>query len=126
VLRSPEDVPDVTIDWFDGQRWQPLATEPLGVPTLYKANASQLGDFAIVVPGAVATPAPPESGETLPPVPTPAAHTPAATPSATAAPPAGTGGSGFSPVLAVVSVVLAGVLVGLAGAIIYLWRSRRD
>ena len=95
------------------------------MPLLYKANASQLGDFAIVVPGAVATPAPLESGETLPPVP-PAAHTPAATPSATAAPPSGTGGAGFSPVLAVVSVVLAGILVGLAGAIIYLWRSRRD
>jgi hypothetical protein len=126
VLRSPEDVPDVTIDWFDGQRWQPQTTEPLGVPTLYKANASKLGDFAIVVPGAVATPAPLESGQTLAPVPTPAAHTPAATPSATATPPAGTGGSGFSLGLGVVSVVLAGILVALAGAIIYLWRSRRD
>jgi hypothetical protein len=102
-----------------------LKTEPLGVSKLYKANATQLGDFAIVVPGAGGTPAPLPSGQTLPPVPTPAVHTPSATPSATATPPTSTGGSGFSPVLAVVSVVLAGILVGLAGAIFYLWRSRR-
>jgi hypothetical protein len=129
VLRIPEgeDESSVTIDWFDGQRWQPQATEPLGptLPLLYKANATQLGDFAIVVPGAGATPAPLPSGQTLPPVPTPALHTPGPTPSATITPPTSTGGSGFNPVLAIVAVVLAGVLVGLGGAMLYLWRSRQ-
>jgi len=126
VLRSPLDEADVTIDWFDGQRWQPQGTEPVGVPTrLYQANATQLGDYAVGVPGVGATPAPLPSGQTLPPVPTPGNGTPAATPSATAAPLTSSGSSGFSPGLAVLSVLIAGVVVGLAAAGLYLWRSRR-
>lgn len=125
VLRIPLDEATVTIDWFDGQRWQPQATDPLGVPTLYKTNATQLGDYALVVPGQGPTPAPLASGQTPGPAPTAGARTPATTPSSTAAPPVTAGSAGFSVGLALVSVVIAGVVVGLAAAGLYFWRSRR-
>jgi hypothetical protein len=124
VLRIPHDVPNVTIDWFDGQRWQPQRTEPLGVPFLYKTNATRLGFFALVVPSAGTSPAPAPSGQTLAPVPTAGGRTPGAIPSVAPRPPTGNG-SGSSSGLLVISVVLAGVLVGAAAAGLYLWRARR-
>jgi hypothetical protein len=123
VLRVSQDETAVTIDRFDGQRWVPLQTPPLGVPMLYKTNATQLGDFAVVVPGAIATPAPLPAGQTPRPVPTPGVRAPAATNSAGVVPP--TSGGGFSPALAVTSVVIAGVLVALVAAGLYFRRSRR-
>jgi hypothetical protein len=130
VLRIPHDEANVTIDWFDGQRWLPLPTEPLGVPLMYKTNAAQLGDFALVVPGEAATSAPVPSGQTLPPLPSPGTRTAtpssaAGRPSASPQRPPATGASGLSPGLAVIAVVLAGLVVGLGAAGLYLWQARR-
>jgi hypothetical protein len=50
VLRAPCAVPDARIGAFTGNTWQLLSTLSGGLPDLYAANITSLGDFTVVVP----------------------------------------------------------------------------
>ena len=63
VLRSPLAFPQAQIARYTGSAWQLLPTISGGLPDLYAANITELGDFAVVAPPG-ATPLP--SGAGLP------------------------------------------------------------
>jgi hypothetical protein len=50
VLRAPCAVPDARIGTFTGSTWQLLSTLSGGLPDLYAANITSVGDFTVVVP----------------------------------------------------------------------------
>ncbi len=52
VLRAPGGVTDATVGRFSTGAWAPLATSTPSQPGIFLANASSLGDFAILVPAA--------------------------------------------------------------------------
>jgi hypothetical protein len=51
VLRAPDGIVDATIAQVVGGSWQPLTTQPAGQPGIFIANVTQLGDFALILPG---------------------------------------------------------------------------
>ena len=75
VLRAPLPDPGAVIARLDGDQWVALPTQHGGLPDLFAANISQVGDFAVLMSGAA-----------------PSASGPA--PSATAASPSGQPGGG--------------------------------
>jgi len=48
VLRAPLGVGDASIAQLRGEVWQMLPTQPAGLPGVFTANASSVGDFAIL------------------------------------------------------------------------------
>jgi len=57
VMVSPHTDPDRTIEIDTGQGWQPLKTQNQG-PGVWLAVVTQFGEFAVVAPGAAASPYP--------------------------------------------------------------------
>jgi hypothetical protein len=55
VLRSPDARFVTEVARFDGATWVALPTEHGGLPDLFSANIAEIGDFALVLTGAVAT-----------------------------------------------------------------------
>lgn len=51
VVRAPEPDLVAQLARFDGTRWVTIPTESGGLPDLFAANITQLGDFAVVVTG---------------------------------------------------------------------------
>jgi hypothetical protein len=98
VIRAPQQDLIAEIARFDGSSWVTLPTEFGGLPDLFAANITQLGDFAVVVTG----PAP--SGS--------AAASPAGE-SSSPAPSASDGGTGL-PIWAIVALGVTAVGAGLA------------
>jgi hypothetical protein len=105
VLRAPNNVANGTIIHFDGTSWQKVPTDNGGLIDMYATNATELGDYAVLVTGAQ-TPEP--SGLTPPPFST--GPSPSPTPSPT---------GGQTPWL-VIGLVAAAILVGV------LWRTLGD
>lgn len=60
VLRGPAGAGNATVEQFTGNTWHRLDTQPVGNPDTWEANPMSLGDFALVVQGAIS--APPPSG----------------------------------------------------------------
>ncbi|HEY2917176.1 MAG TPA: hypothetical protein VGI98_08185 [Candidatus Limnocylindrales bacterium] len=61
-LRAPDPgTSDATIERYDGSAWRPLSTTAAGASELFTAVVTEFGEFAIVLPGAAATVAPPGS-----------------------------------------------------------------
>ena len=52
VLRAPGGVTDATVGRFSAGAWAQLATSTPSQPGIFLANASSVGDFAILVPAA--------------------------------------------------------------------------
>ena len=105
VVRAPNNVANGTIIHFNGTSWVKVPTDNGGLVDLYATNATQLGDYAVLVTGAQ-TPEP--SGQTPPSF--SIGPTPSGTPS-----PAG----GQTPWL-VIGLVAAAILVAV------LWRTLGD
>jgi len=106
VLRAPNNVANGTIIHFNGTSWDKVPTDNGGLVDLYATNATELGDYAVLVTGAQ-TPEP--SGlASLPP--STLGPTPSATPGAT---------GGQTPWL-IIGLVAAAILVGV------LWRTLGD
>jgi len=105
VLRAPNNVANGTIIHFNGTSWVKVPTDNGGLVDLYATNATELGDYAVLVTGAQ-TPEP--SGQTPPSF--SIGPTPSGTPS-----PAG----GQTPWL-VIGLVAAAILVAV------LWRTLGD
>jgi hypothetical protein len=57
VMVSPHSDPDRTIELDQGQGWQKVSTQNQG-PGLWLAVVTQFGEFAVVAPGAAASPYP--------------------------------------------------------------------
>jgi hypothetical protein len=100
VIRAPQPNPAAQIAHFDGTHWVAIPTESGGLPDLFAANITQLGDFAVVVTG-----------------PTPSGST-AASVAASSPKPSGSGGNGSGqgglPVWVIVLLLIAAVGGGLA------------
>jgi hypothetical protein len=105
VLRAPNNVANGSIIHFNGTSWEKVPTDNGGLVDLYATNATELGDYAVLVTGAQ-TPEP--SGQTPPSF--SIGPTPSGTPS-----PAG----GQTPWL-VIGLVAAAILVAV------LWRTLGD
>ena len=105
VVRAPNNVANGTIIHFNGTSWVTVPTDNGGLVDLYATNATELGDYAVLVTGAQ-TPEP--SGQTQPSF--SIGPTPSGTPS-----PAG----GQTPWL-VIGLVAAAILVAV------LWRTLGD
>lgn len=84
-LRAPDPgTTTATIERFDGTAWHAIQTEAAGMAELFTGVVTDFGDFAIVLPGTIATPGEPgPSSETSQPL---GPSTPAAT-EAVAVPP---------------------------------------
>lgn len=106
VLRAPNNVANGTIIHFNGSSWDKVPTDNGGLVDLYATNATELGDYAVLVTGAQ-TPEPSGLGS-LPP--STLGPTPSGTPGAT---------GGQTPWL-VIGLVAAAILVGV------LWRTLGD
>ena len=140
ALRGPSEVPKATIEHFDGTGWVVFRTQDAGIQSMWLANVTQLGDYALVAPGAP----PVTPGESSGPNPSgaPATGNPggsptASLPSSTSAgatpapsgspsvvpPPGGGSSSGGGLGTPVVIVLTVGVLV-VAGAVVALRRRR--
>lgn len=52
VLRAPQPDPAAMVAHLDAGQWVTLQTQHGGLPDLYAANITQLGDFAMLTPGA--------------------------------------------------------------------------
>lgn len=66
VLRGPPNGTDATIERFANGTWQPLQTDPAGLPDTFLAVVTDFGLFALVAPGPAATllsPSAPASSE---------------------------------------------------------------
>jgi len=98
VLRAPQQDLVAQIARFEGSTWVTLPTEFGGLPDLFAANITQLGDYAVVV------------------VAGPTASASAGTSMAESSPPApsGGGGDGGLPILLVVGLGVVAVGAGLA------------
>jgi hypothetical protein len=55
VVRAPQPDPRAQIAHLDGTRWVPVPTEFGGLPDLFAANITQLGDYAVVLTGPAAS-----------------------------------------------------------------------
>ncbi len=108
VLRAPNNVANGTIIHFNGSSWEKVPTDNGGLVDLYAvSNATELGDYAVMVTGAQTS----EPSGTGGPVPsTTLEPTPSATPRAT---------GGQTPWL-IIGLVAAAILVGV------LWRTMGD
>jgi hypothetical protein len=100
VVRAPQPDPRAQIARFDGTRWVAIPTEFGGLPDLFAANITQLGDYAVVLTG-----------------PTPSGST-AASVAASSPEPSDSGGDGSGqggpPVWVVALLVAAALGAGLA------------
>jgi hypothetical protein len=56
VLRGPAGVANVTMEKLTAGVWQPLQTDPAGLPDTYLAVVTDFGLFALVAPSSVAPP----------------------------------------------------------------------
>ncbi len=56
VLRAPQPDLVAQVAHFDETRWMPLPSEHGGLPDLFAANIDELGDFAVLITGAAASP----------------------------------------------------------------------
>lgn len=99
VMRAPQANLDAQVARFDGTQWVPLPTDHGGLPDLFSANVDQLGDFAVVVPGASASGSGSESS----------VATGSPTPSQTPGP---SGGGIETPPWIILLLVLAAVAIG--------------
>jgi hypothetical protein len=54
VVRAPQPNPAAQIARLDGTRWVTIPTEFGGLPDLFAANITQLGDYAVVLTGSAA------------------------------------------------------------------------
>jgi hypothetical protein len=106
VLRAPLPDPAAVIARLDGGQWVALPTQHGGLPDLFAANISQVGDFAILMSGA----APSASG------PGPSATVAAPSPS----PSGGSGGKGGGgiPTWVIVLFAIAAVAAGLTWGLV--------
>jgi hypothetical protein len=91
VLRAPQPDPAAMVAHLDGGQWVTLTTQHGGLPDLYAANITQLGDFAMLAPAA-------------------APSAPSAAPSAG---PDGSGGNTGIPTWVIALFAIAAVAVGL-------------
>ena len=107
VLRSPIDLPDATIERFNGTGWQPLKTDSAGFASTYVAVVTDFGDFALVTASGQPASVPP-SGAALP--------TPVASggPTGVGQPAPGGGGGAGSFLPLIVAAVAIGILAGAA------------
>jgi hypothetical protein len=55
VLRGPPGVTEATIERFDHGSWQPVHTEPAGLPATFLAIVTDFGAFALVAPAPAVT-----------------------------------------------------------------------
>ena len=106
VLRAPNNVANGTIIHFNGTTWEKVPTDNGGLVDLYATNATELGDYAVLVSGAESSE--PSGPASLPP------STVGPAPSAT---PGQVGGQ--TPWL-IIGLVGAAILVGV------LWRTLGD
>ena len=98
VLRSPDPNVVAQVARFDGTTWVPLQTENGGLPDLFSANITEIGDYAVFQTG----PAPSSSA--------------APTPIPSAAP--GTPDGGGAPNWVVIAFAVAAIGVGLAWGVL--------
>jgi hypothetical protein len=101
VLRAPNGVTNGTLYRFSGNAWVAVKTENGGLPDLFATNATEFGDFAVVLTGAASSPG---SGAPSPGIPTPS-------PSPSVA--GRSGGGGDSTPWIVIGLVAAAVAAGL-------------
>ena len=105
VVRAPNNVANGTIIHFNGTGWERVPTDNGGLVDLYATNATELGDYAVLVTGAQ-TPEP--SGQTPP------SFSIGPTPSGTPGP------AGSQTPWLVIGLVAAAILVAV------LWRTLGD
>jgi hypothetical protein len=55
VVRAPQPDPAAQLARFDGTDWVTIPTESGGLPDLFAANITQLGDYAVVLTGPAAS-----------------------------------------------------------------------
>ncbi len=106
VLRAPQADPGAMVARLEGDRWVALPTDNGGLPDLYAANITQLGDFAVLWSGA----APTASAN----APSPTAQAPSPSPSGGSS--EGAGGSSFPTwliALFAIGAVAGGLIWGL-------------
>ncbi|MEO8251634.1 MAG: hypothetical protein ABI578_04065 [Chloroflexota bacterium] len=103
ILRAPSPNVVGQVARFDGTNWVMLPTEHGGLPDLFSANIEQLGEFAVVQTGEVASAGPHPSGST-------AARSPA--------PSGGSGGGSGATNVIVILFAIAAVGAGLAWGIL--------
>jgi hypothetical protein len=117
ILRGPASLPTATIERLDGGTWNPLPTDPAGVPDMFTAVVTDFGDFALIAPPGWV---PVKAGRTAPVNAGPAAPGSAASPS-----PAGSSGGPAEsgpPILVIAAVALALVILLVAGVLFWLRR----
>jgi hypothetical protein len=100
VIRAPQQNLVAEIAHFDGSAWVTIPTEFGGLPDLFAANITELGDYAVVITG------PSPSGSTQPSVTEPS-FAPASSGSGS-----GTGGDGV-PIWVIAVLALGAIGVGL-------------
>jgi hypothetical protein len=105
VLRSPDPNVAAQVARFDGTSWVPLPTEHGGLPDLFSANITEVGDFAVLVTEAASLSPGASSGGAL------------GTPAPSAGP-GSTPGDGGGPNWIVISFVVAAIGVGLAWGVV--------
>ena len=105
VLRAPNNVANGTLIHFNGTSWDKVPTDNGGLVDLYATNATELGDYAVLVTGPQT--AEPSAGS-LPP--SSLAPTPSSTP----------GSTGSQTPWLIIGLVAAAILVGV------LWRTLGD
>jgi len=101
VLRAPNGVTNGTLYRFSGNAWVAVKTENGGLPDLFATNATQFGDFAVVLASAASS-----AGNAAP-----SLGIPTASPSASSG--GGSGGGGDSTPWIVIGLVAAAVAAGL-------------
>jgi len=98
VLRSPDPNVVAQVARFDGTTWVPLQTENGGLPDMFSANLTQIGDYAVLQTGAS-----PTSSATPTPIPSAAPGTP---------------DGGGAPNWVVIAFAVAAIGVGLAWGVL--------
>jgi hypothetical protein len=105
VLRSPDPNVVAQIARFDGTTWVPLQTENGGLPDLFSANITEVGDYAVLLTGAATSSPPQPSGSTATPTPVPSGGS-------------GTDGGEGAPNWVVIVFVVAAIGVGLGWGVL--------
>jgi len=101
VLRAPQANLEAQVARFDGTHWVPLPTDHGGLPDLFSANITEIGDYAVLLTGPAPTSSAQESDGAA-----------GGTPLPSAGP--GTLNGGDGPNWVVIAFVVAAIGVGLA------------
>jgi hypothetical protein len=96
VLRTPPAITSGTIYALSNGTWVAQSTQNGGLPDMFSANVSSLGEFAVVTQQAIASSSPSAVGGSAAPVPLPVP-----------------GGGGGPPILTIVAIVLGTLAFGL-------------